>query len=59
MYCLRVSEFNPEEFLRRLHAGEFDGVLLDEVDKLSEDELEQLALLLTRRMRAKAAGGGK
>jgi hypothetical protein len=52
-----MSEFNPAEFLRRLDEGEFDGVLVDEVAKLSEEEVEELALLLTREMRAKAAGG--
>jgi endo-alpha-1,4-polygalactosaminidase (GH114 family) len=51
-----VSEFNPAEFLRRLDDGEFDGVLIDEVDKLSEEEVEELALMLTRQMRVEAAG---
>ena len=52
-----MSEFNPAEFLRRLDRGEFDGVLLEEVDRLSDDELQALALLLTAQMRASAVGG--
>jgi hypothetical protein len=51
-----VSEFNPAEFLRLLDEGEFDGGLSDEVDKLSEEEVEAVALLLISEMRAKVAG---
>jgi hypothetical protein len=52
-----VPEFNPAEFLRRLDAGEFDGLLHHELDKLSDEELEELAFVLTGQMRAKAASG--
>lgn len=49
-------EFNAAEFIRRLEAGEFDKTLRNEIDQLSEYEIEELAFLLTGRLRANAAG---
>ena len=49
-------KFNAGDFIRRLESGEFDGALGDELDKLTPFELEELALMLASRSRAKATG---
>ena len=49
-------KFDAADFLLRHEAGEFDTTLPNEIDKLSLSELEELALLLTSHLRAKAAG---
>jgi len=38
--------FQPEEFLNKLHDGAFDGHLHEELRKLSNEQLEQLVLLM-------------
>lgn len=50
-----MDEFDPYDFLRRMEEGEFDVNLPEEVDSLSADELEQLALVITGQILAKAA----
>jgi len=40
--------FSAEEFVRKLRLGEFDSRLNDTLDRLSLDELEQVAFLWRR-----------
>lgn len=40
-----MSEFNAEAFLAKLNRGDFDGHIHDEFEKLSSEQLEQVALL--------------
>jgi hypothetical protein len=48
------NPFDPEGFFERLNRGEFDGHLLEEVSKLSPEEIEQLAAVLVRRMKGES-----
>ena len=43
-----VSNF-PNDFLRKMDAGDFDGRFFEEVRKLSKEQLEELALILIER----------
>ena len=38
--------YSPEEFLKRMDAGDFDGHLHAELDKLSKEELSEVARAL-------------
>ena len=49
-------KFEAENFLRRLEAGEFDEDIRGEIEKLTESELEELALIVVGQLRVKAAG---
>jgi len=53
-----MRHFNPKEFLRRLDEGVFDGRLHEELRKLSTDQLEQIAILVARRLRGEAKSTG-
>jgi hypothetical protein len=39
----------PQDFLKRMDTGEFDGNLHVEIKKLSKDQLSELALILLER----------
>lgn len=39
----------PPDFVKKMEAGEFDGRFSEEVGKLSKEQLEELALILTMR----------
>lgn len=54
----KMQDFDVYDFLRRIDDGEFDLSLPEEIDRLSEGELEQLALVVANNVRAKAAGAG-
>ena len=43
--------FNAEEFLDKLSQGAFDGRLTDEFRKLSDEQREQVALLMAKRLK--------
>jgi hypothetical protein len=45
-------EFDPDQFLEKLNQGLFDGRLNEEIQKLSSEQLEQIARLLTARLAA-------
>ena len=51
-----MPDFDAYEFLRRFHAGELDINLPQEIENLSTDQLEQLALVLAGRLTRKAVG---
>jgi len=42
--------FKAEEFLDKLNGGTFDGRIHDELLKLSGEQLEQLAMLMSRQL---------
>jgi hypothetical protein len=43
--------FDAQEFVEKLTAGEFDGRLHDEFQKLHYRQLEQVAFLMAQRLR--------
>jgi len=49
-----IPDFDAYEFLRRFDAGEFDANLPQEIENLSAEELEQLALVVASRVRPRA-----
>jgi len=49
-----MPDFEAYEFLRRFDAGEFDTNLPQEIESLSSEELEQLALVVASRVRRRA-----
>jgi hypothetical protein len=51
-----TQNFTPEEFIARLSNGDFDGQLRDEISRLTDDELELVALIIARRIREASAG---
>jgi hypothetical protein len=46
-----MPEFDAFEFLRRFDAGELDSNLAQEIEDLSADQMEQLALVLASKLR--------
>jgi hypothetical protein len=47
------AQFTPEEFLSRLDSGEFDDRVNEEIGRLSNEELERVAVLMSRQIRGK------
>jgi hypothetical protein len=45
--------FDAAEFLERLNRGEFDGRVHQEIRKLSQEQLEQIALLMAKHLKEK------
>jgi len=52
-YVRRCSVY-PEEFLSRLDSGEFDDRVTEEIGRISNEELERVAVLMSRPIRGKA-----
>lgn len=50
-----MSEFDAAKFLRKLDSGELDAKLCEVLDNLTDEEVEELALLLNSQLRARAA----
>ena len=49
-----MSSFNAEVFLNQIEMGVFNGHLHEELDKLTHEQLEEVALLMARRLRKRA-----
>jgi hypothetical protein len=45
------GEFNAERFLDQLNSGNLDGRLSESIGSLTAEELEQVALLMAKRLR--------
>lgn len=41
-------QFSPQDFLKRMDAGDLDGRLRSELKKLSDEELSELMVLMKR-----------
>jgi hypothetical protein len=50
------DEFRADDFIDRLNRGEYDDSLHETIRKLSFDQLEQVALLMLKRIRANTSG---
>lgn len=48
------GNFTTEEFIRQLQNGDFDGRLNEEIRRLSDAELEQVALALRQSLNSAA-----
>ena len=48
--------YPPEEFLKKMDAGDFDGNLHSEIEKLSSAEVLELAQILIDREKKRAGG---
>jgi hypothetical protein len=51
-----MKDFDPEEFLRKLDMGAFDGRLFEVLDKLTAEQREQIAQLLSERRKVRQNG---
>ena len=49
--------FDPGEFVSKMQSGAFDGRLHDELAKLSREQLEQVAMVLSERARIRDVAG--
>ena len=49
---LSARQFDAAEFMRKFDAGVFDGRMFEELDRLSQDQLEEVAALFTKRLSA-------
>ena len=49
---LGARQFDAAEFMRKFDAGVFDGRMFEELDRLSQDQLEEVAALFTIRLSA-------
>jgi len=48
---------DPQEFLKRMESGEFDGMVVDTLNRLSQEQLEELSRLIQQRLlKSKAEG---
>jgi hypothetical protein len=48
--------FKAEEFVERLNRGAFDGRLHEVLHKLTFEQLEQVAILMAKRLKGEATG---
>ena len=46
---LLMNGFDANDFARRLQAGEFDNALNDTIEKLTTEQLREIALLVFKR----------
>jgi hypothetical protein len=51
-----MPDFDAYEFLRRFDAGELDTNLPQKIERLSAEQVEQLAFVLATKLRSRAVG---
>jgi uncharacterized protein (DUF433 family) len=51
-----MEPWDPEEFLKKLAAGEFDNRVNDELGRLSQDQLQAILQVLDERKRKENDG---
>lgn len=47
------QQFDARDFLSQINQGRFDGCLIEELEKLTQAELEQVAFLMAGRIQEK------